>query len=135
MKKYNSIPEEEGDIPFVSSSSVDNGVTSYVNEIHIKGNCITVSTNGDCFDAFYHENYIAVSSDVEVLYSDKMNKYSGIFIATILKYEKYRWSYGRKPKNDKVYDTIIKLPITETGVVDWSFMENYVKRLLYGDKL
>ena len=25
--------------------------------------------------------------------------------------EKYKWSYGRKPKNNKVFKTLIKLPV------------------------
>lgn len=49
--------------------------------------------------------------------------------------EKYKWSYGRKPKNNKVYDTIIKLPVDEKGEPDWVFMENYIKSLPYGDRI
>ncbi len=58
-----------------------------------------------------------------------------MFINTILMKEKYKWSYGRKPKNNKVYDTIIKLPVDEKGEPDWVFMENYIKSLPYGDRI
>ena len=58
-----------------------------------------------------------------------------MFIITILTAEKYKWAYGRKPKNNKVYDTIIKLPVDSKGNPDWQFMENYIKSLPYGDRL
>jgi len=44
--------------------------------------------------------------------------------------EKYRWSYGRKPHDVKKFGkSIIKLPITENGNVDWGFMDKYIKSL------
>ena len=134
-KHYSSIPDIEGDIPFVSSTAENNGISDYVNAIPIEGNCITVSTNGDCFDCFYHHNKIAVSVDTEILYNTHLNSHSAIFIASILKQEKIKYGYGRKPKNDKVYDTIIRLPQTPSGDPDWQFMEDYIKSLPYGDKL
>lgn len=135
LKHYSSIPDIEGDIPFVSSTAENNGISDYVNAIPIEGNCITVSTNGDCFDCFYHPNKIAVSVDTEILYNTHLNSHSAIFIASILKQEKIKYGYGRKPKNDKVYDTIIRLPQTPSGDPDWQFMEDYIKSLPYGDKL
>jgi len=152
VKKFSATPEIEGDIPYISSTSSNNGVSAKVCETPIKGNCITVSTNGSCFDAFYHKNPIVVSSDVEVLYSDKLNEANAIFLCTVLRQEKFRYSYGRKPKSNKVFDTVIKLPICrdENGnpiidpkcqyskkgyIPDFKFMEEYIKSLPYGDKL
>lgn len=129
IKKYSSIPEANGSIPFVSSTSLNNGVNEYVDAVPVPGNCITVSTNGACFDAFYHDSEICVSTDVEVLYSSRLNEYNGIFIATVLAQEQYRWSFGRKPKNNKVLDTKIKLPVNKTGELDWDYMELYIKEI------
>ena len=152
VKKYSSVPDSFGTHKFISSTSGNNGVASLVRESTIPGNCITVSTNGDCFDAFYQKDPIVISSDVEVLYSDFLNPKIGLFICTILKLEKYKWSYGRKPKDDKVFRTIIKLPILlddnglpiidsnktyskEGYIPDFKYMENYITNLPYGDLL
>lgn len=135
VKKYSAIPEIDGDNYFISSTSSNNGVAKKVDEPTIKGNCITVSTNGDCFDCFYHSDRIVVSNDVEVLYNKNLNPFIALFICTILKAEKCKWSYGRKPKNNKVYETTIKLPTTPSGEPDWKWMENYIKSLPYSDKL
>lgn len=148
---HQSTPKEKGTIPFISSTSNNNGVSCYVDATHISGNCITVSTNGACFDCFYQPNDFAISSDVEALYCDMLNKYIALFIVSVLKLEKYKYNYGRKPKKDKVYDTFIKLPIkiidnkpvidkkhkySKDGYIpDWNFMENYIKLLPYGDRI
>lgn len=134
IKKYSSVPELTGKIPFVSSSSTNNGVVAYVDAIPISGNCITVSTNGDCFDCFYQKKDVAVSTDVDVLYNANLNQYNAMFVCVILKLEKNKWSYGRKPKNNKVYETVIKLP-EKNGEPDWNFMEQYIKSFKYSDRI
>ena len=152
VSKHSSIPETIGDVAFVSSTGLNNGISNYVNEKSIDGNCITVSTNGGCFDSFYHSNRIAISTDVEVLYNKILNPKIAMFICTVLKAEKYKWSYGRKPKNNKVFKTKIKLPVMHdkngnkiidekkeysiSGFIpDFKFMEKYIETLHYGDKI
>lgn len=135
LKHFSAMPDISGSYPFISSTSANNGVSSYVEEETEKGNCITVSTNGDCFDCFYQPNPIVLSNDVEALYNAHLNKYNALFVITVLRLEKIKYGYGRKPKSNKVYDTIIKLPITKEGKPDWCFMENYIKKLPFGDRL
>ena len=53
-------------------------------------------------------------------------------MVTILRFEKFRWAYGRKPKNNKVFKTRIKLP-EKGGKPDWGYMREFVKKLSYGD--
>lgn len=127
VTKYSKKPDTTGLIPFVSSTGLKNGVSLLAEgESMIAGNCITVSTNGSCFDAFYHDSPIIPSTDIEVLYNKKLNKYNALFICTILKQEKPKWSYGRKPKNNAVFETLIKLPAIDNEP-DWNFMESYCK--------
>ena len=152
VKKYSAIPENVGDIPFVSSTTTNNGISTKVDAIPILKNCITVSTNGDCFDAFYQKAPFAVSNDVDVLYSKDLTELNAMFLCTILKQEKFKYSYGRKPKNGRVFDTIIKLPIcknedgtpiiddthkysSEGYIPDFELMEEYTRNLAYGDRI
>ena len=132
VRKNSKVPDCEGMIPFVSSTSLNNGVNNFCDVLPVIENAITVSTNGACFDCFYHDYPIAVSNDVEVLWSNKLNKFVGLFICTILKQEKIKWSYGRKPKNNKVFETIISLPSNSLGEPDWQFMEDYIKEIWGG---
>lgn len=152
VSKHSSIPDTAGDVTFISSTGLNNGVSGYVNGKSIDGNCITVSTNGGCFDSFYHSERIAVSTDVEVLYNGVLNPKIALFICTVLKMEKYKWSYGRKPKSNKVFKTKILLPVkcdkkgnkiidmekkysNEGYIPDFEFMEKYMDSLHYGDRI
>lgn len=152
ITKHSKIPDSEGCLPFISSTVENNGIASYCDEETITGNCITVTTNGNCFKSFYHESNIVVSSDVEVLYSEKLNKVNALFLVSILDKESFKWNYGRKPKNNKVFETVIKLPIVkdksgqpildsnykyskEGYIPDFEFMEEYINGLPYGDRV
>lgn len=82
----------------------------------------------------------------------KNNQYIGLFIATVIRNEKYKFSYGRKWTLENMNASIIRLPIqhnpdgtpyiepnciySEEGYVpDWQFMEDYIRSLPYGDRL
>ena len=134
-KSYSSIPDKRGSVPFVTSSSKNNGVVCLVGEDESASSCLTVSTNGECFDCFYQPSSFCVSSDVEVLGCRELNKYNALFLCTIMRLEKRKWNYGRKPKDGKVFGTTIRLPATSDGKPDWQWMEDYIKTLPYGDRL
>jgi hypothetical protein len=51
-----------------------------------------------------------------------------------LKKRKGVYSYGYKPKNGVVWDTIIYLPFdNKINQPDWEYMENYIKSLPNSD--
>ncbi len=64
-----------------------------------------------------------------------MNKYNGLFITTVIKADKYRFSYGRKWTLEKMKESFIKLPSKKDGTPDFDFMEKYIKSLPYGDRI
>lgn len=132
IKKLSSIPEQLGDIAFISSQSTNNGIVKFckVDPILIMNNAITVSTNGTNFECFYHDYNFVASSDVEVLFCPNLTKNIALFICAILKENQWKYSFGYKAKNNAVFNTVIKLPIDKNGNIDWLFMENYIKSLL-----
>jgi hypothetical protein len=64
-----------------------------------------------------------------------LNKYIGLFLVTIIKFNKQLFSYGRKWTLDKMKETYIKLPATSEGKPNWKFMEKYIKALPNSDKI
>ncbi len=83
------------------------------------------------------EEAVWASDDVNVLYAKnwEMNKYNAMFIITVIKANKYRFSYGRKWTLEKMKESIIKLPISQPNVPDFDYMEQYIKKLSYSDKI
>lgn len=127
-------PQVDGEFPYVSATRLNNGVSGLIDErLPNSENTITVNYNGSVGEAFYHPDDYWASSDVIMLHLKsewgKLNSLSGLFICTVIKQEKYRYSYGRKWTLEYMKKTKIRLPSTDYGRPDWDFMESYIKRL------
>ncbi|WP_336975105.1 restriction endonuclease subunit S [Bacillus thuringiensis] len=127
-----------GKTPFIAAIDSNNGIREYcdLNPLH-EGNVITVNYNGSgVAEAFYQNKPFWASDDVNVLYPRfKMNIYIAMFIITLIRKEKYRFSYGRKWHLERMKTSTIRLPIQDSNEPDWLFMENYIKTLKYSDNL
>lgn len=63
-----------------------------------------------------------------------MSKLAKLFCITVLKANKYRYSYGRQA-NITLPHLELMLPAAANGQPDFVFMENYIKSLPYGDRI
>lgn len=150
---YNSGEYEEGNMPYISASNENNGVGRKINlTCDFNGNKITIGKVGAT--TFYQSEDFCATSDVNILTPKfKMNKHIGLFIVSILNFsENFKWSYGRQCRIGDTKEIKIKLPIktkdngnpfidedyiysNDGYVPDWGFMENYIKKLPYGDRI
>ena len=141
-------------LPYVTRTEDNNGVKAFVSSKCVtdieKGNALVI---GDTTSTISYQGDDFITGDhMVVIRPDWLNKYTGLFITTILKKERYRYSYGRAYKIDLIKTTLVKLPVmrntdgtpyidktkkySEKGFVpDWLFMENYIKSLPYGDRI
>lgn len=127
-----------GKVNYLGAISENNGVRQLIDVEDVwKPNCITVNYNGSVGEAFYQEEPFWASDDVNVLYAKSwvMNKYIAMFIVTVIKSNKYRFSYGHKWTMGKMKETVLKLPIDSKGNPDFEFMEKYIRSLPYSDKI
>jgi len=123
----------DGKVPFIGAIDKNNGYRQFIgqNPIH-DGNTISVNYNGSVAEAFYQPNPFWASDDVNVLYPKfEMNQYQALFIASLIKLEKYRFNYGRKWHLERMNSSEIKLPVTSEHIPDYNFMEHYIKTLNY----
>jgi len=130
----NFMQSEDGDVPYISSTQFNNGVSSFVmSEATQSKNTITVARNGSVGSAFYHSyDYCASPDDVRIFKPKfAMNKYIALFLCTLIEKEKYRFTYGRKFGTKRMQQSKIKLPITADNLPDWQFIEDYIKSLPY----
>lgn len=126
---------EEGKIPYITRSAVNNGLSGYYgNEEYINdGNCITIGAEGRV--AFYQKDNFIAGIKVYTLRNKELNKYNALFISTILNQKIDLYNYGRARILDKIKDESIYLPINENGNPDYAFMEKYIKQLPHADLL
>lgn len=137
-KDSNLLESGRGNVPYISSSQINNGVSGYVDELptHPEGS-ITIARNGSVCSAFFQPiSFCASPDDVRILTPKfKMNKYIGLFLTVIIEREKFRYAYGRKFGTKRMKDTVICLPSDAKGNPDWKFMENYIKTLPFSDNM
>lgn len=84
--------------------------------------------------------------DALYLKDNEFNEYTGLFVATVIMHDRYRWDYGRKWRPKRMVFSEIKLPIMqdENGnaiidkdhkyspagfLPDWEYMEKYIRQL------
>lgn len=127
LKTADHIP---GNIPYVSSSSANNGVDGFIgnnDKVRKFKECLTVANSGSVGKTFYH-NYEFIASDhVTALKSEKLNKYSYIFIASILQRLEEKYSFNREINDIRINKEKILLPVDDAGTPDYAFMEQYMK--------
>ena len=129
-------------INYITRTSEENGCELQASFVDIdesfveNGNAITIGdTTATCF---YQEEPFITGDHMVVVRADWLNRYTGLFIVTLLTNEQYKYSYGRAYLMDRIKDTMLKLPAKlDNGkyIPDWEYMENYIKSLSYGDRL
>jgi Type I restriction modification DNA specificity domain len=124
---------EKGTCLYFSASEFNNGLTdSIANPLFVEENAIIYSTFGD---AYYIKSEFTASDEISIFKHTKLNRYNGLFIATIMLKNKYKYSFGRKAFRNKWVNDRIGLPINSKGEPDWQFMEDYIKSLPYSSSL
>lgn len=138
LTKADQVP---GDTPYIGAIDRNNGVSNYISHVpHHAGGTITVNYNGSVAEAFYQPVPFWASDDVNVLYpkGHTFTPAIALFLATIIRQEKYRYSYGRKWGLERMKVSTIKLP-TKAGAVppepDWDFMERFIQTRPYSSHL
>lgn len=125
----------KGRYPYVTTQSSNNGVAGFYDYYTEEGNVLTVDSAvaGYCS---YREEKFSASDHVEKLTPlFKMNKFIGLYFATVINANQYRFSYGRKANQKKISELEIELPIKIDGTPNYDFMENYIKSLWEGHTL
>lgn len=133
---------EDGDcsaINFVARTEDNNGVSAKVYPVEGKipqpAGIITCAGGGSVLSTFLQEKPFYSGRDLYLLIpKHSMGKAAKLFIITIIKANKYRYSYGRQANVTLPYLELL-LPTTSEGKPDFEFMENYIKSLPYGDRI
>lgn len=135
LTKANMMP---GDVPFIGSIDKNNGVSAFISQAPIHdGNTISVNYNGSVAETFYQPVPFWASDDVNVLYPKgfKLTPATALFICTVIRLEKYRFNYGRKWHLERMRESVIHLPVTSQGELDWAYMESYINSLLFSSSV
>ena len=148
--------DDGNDINYIGAKKNNNGVMRKVirdESLVSKGNGIMFICDGEGSVGYtnYMDDDFIGSTTTSIGYDEALNPYVALFLVSILDKEKFKYSYGRKYRAH-INEVVIKLPIQrnisglpvidtskkyskEGYLPDWTFMENYIKSLPYGDRL
>ena len=126
----NGLKQGAGTIPYVTRTSLNNGVSKFVCSQRIEklnpGNVITVGV--DTQTVFYQKQAFYCGNNVLSLSSENVDQYIGVFIVGILdQIIKKKYNYGYGATLTRIKNLEIPLPITPDGNPDWEFMESYIR--------
>ena len=126
----NKLKGDNGSIPYISQTGLNNGVIGFVCDHGIEklnsGNCISIGMNTQVVR--YREKDFYSSKDMICIRNNYLNKYIACFIFPILEkilQKKFNYSYMAIAK--RISKVEIKLPSTSDGKPDWEFMESYIR--------
>jgi hypothetical protein len=136
-QRLTKINMKPGKTPFIGSIDNNNGVSGFVGQEPIHdGNTITVNYNGSVAEAFYQPHKFWASDDVNVLYPKfELTPAIAMFLITVIRQERYRFTFGRKWHLERMRASEIKLPVCKDGRPDWAFMERYINSLPFSSQL
>ena len=155
---YSAMTTEIGQVNFVGRSDNNNGVADKVDLIDgippYDAGCLSVALGGSLGACFYQDEPFYTSQNVAVLeFESNVSKYAKIFIACLVKNEsRYKYfPFGRELNTHIRTDFGFTLPVLHNGnepiidnthkyhpkgyIPDWQYMEDYIKRLPYGDRI
>lgn len=123
-----------GTIPYVTTSSNNNGITNFIKTSQHLSLSNAISVDPIAGKSFYH-NYDFIGrggagSAINLLYHEQLNEYSGKFICQVLEQVSVKKaSYGVQLNGKRLKNLKILLPITHDGNPHWDYMEQFVRKI------
>ncbi|MDR2046944.1 MAG: restriction endonuclease subunit S [Clostridiales bacterium] len=122
----------DGSTNYLGAIDNNNGVRQQIDALpKFQGNYITVNYNGSVGEAFYQNQPFWASDDVNVLElkNHVLNEKIALYIITVIRANRNKFSYGRKWTMEKMREEEILLPIDKNNSPDWNYMEKYISDL------
>lgn len=119
-----------GDIPYVSSSALNNGVDNFVSndkDVRKFSDCLSLANSGSVGSCFYEPFEFVASDHITHLKSKAFNKYHYLFLATMIGRLSQKYNFNREINDKRISREIILLPISDDGQPDYAFMEEFIK--------
>lgn len=121
-----------GQTPYVSSSSMLNGVDNFISNtdgVRRFKNCLTLANSGSVGETFYQPYEFVASDHVTKLENPSFNKYVYLFIATIVMRLSEKYGFNREINDSRLSREVIMLPVSEDNNPNYAYMEAYMRHV------
>lgn len=130
--------EKPGSIPLVSAGKFNNGIAKRISQTTesniFPAGCITVDMFGKAF--YQDELFYCVSHGRVNILKPKFvfSEMTGLFLVTAIdKCFEGKYSFNKMCSQTQLGKEKLWLPLKSSGVVDFQYMEDYMRSLPYGD--
>lgn len=128
----------EGEIPYITRTTFNNGVAKYVDEAETKeivsGNAIAIA--GETAKLYYQPYDFVVGTKVAVMRYEAINRENAMYvISAIEKSVSSQFGFSNILTGKKLKELTITLPATPSGDPDWEYMQSYIKEIDYQKKM
>lgn len=131
-KRLKKADHVDGSTPYVSSTSLNNGVDGFIgneDSVRVFEGCLTIANSGSVGETFYHQYSFVASDHVTQLKRDGLDKYAYLFMIPIIRRLSEKYSFNREINDDRISREQIILPVTSDGSIDFEFMSSFMKSL------
>lgn len=131
-KRIKKADHKDGNTPYVSSTSLNNGVDGFIgNESSVRKffDCLTIANSGSVGSTFYHKYEFVASDHVTQLKRAGLDKYAYLFLAPIVQRLSEKYSFNREINDERIKREKLLLPATDKGEIDFAFMSNYMREV------
>ena len=132
-KRLKTADQVPGDVPYVSSSALNNGVDAFIEiapKCRVFTDCISLANSGSVGKAFYEPFTYVASDHVTMLKRTGASPFLYLFLATTIEQQKSNFNFNREINDRRLKVLKIMLPTTSNGQPDFEYMEQYVRKLL-----
>ena len=124
-----------GSRPFIGALDNSNGIARFVNDTNVSmdKNVLGVNYNGNgMVIGFYHPYECIFSDDVKRFHlkHHEDNAFVLLFMKVAILQQKSKYGYLYKFNAERMANTRIMLPVTDDGIPDYEYMEQYAKNLM-----
>ena len=129
-KRLKKADHKEGKMPYVSSTSLNNGVDRYIGNdggVRIFSDCLTLANSGSVGSTFFHQYAFVASDHVTQLKREGLDKYAYLFLAPIVSRLSEKYSFNREINDERIKREKLLLPVNADGQIDFAFMSSFMK--------
>jgi len=129
-KRLKKSDHKKGIDPYVSSTSLNNGIGGFVrnkDKVRRFSNCLTIANSGSVGSTFYQPFEFVASDHITKLKSGNLNKYTYQFISILCFRLNEKYSFNREINDRRIQREKVLLPTTPKGMPDYAFMEQYMR--------
>ena len=123
-----------GDIPYITRTSMNNGLEGIVkNEDFILNPKDTISCGAENAGFFYQGTEYITGNNVSYLKNNHINRYTGLFLVKMLQnsIKGCGFGFGKGLTGTRLKNRPVILPIDSKGEPHWEFMENFMREIEY----